>query len=604
MYAEASLWRAHSVLSSSTSTVDRAVKSIMLKARFKPDPADFVIVVMGITGCGKTNFINKLTGNEQRKAGSLKPDTQDVIPHPILYRGLRVVLVDTPGFDNADRPDIEILRVIADWLTQKYPRGGMLKVDGIIYFHKITDNHLSGPAHKIFQMFGRLCGDVALPRTLLVTTMWDQVRDQAVATQRETELRSDFWCRLIEAGSRVDRFYNTPDSAWCIIGRLLDLGKDGGELLLQAELVEQRKRLNETEAGKVLYKRLQTILAEQRKTLNELAEEPRPQNDPALAKSLQEEYDKVDAHLQSTFEEIEEMMIPLFRRILLWLFGPKPRTKAIELDYAHPPNPSTSTVDNSAKSIMSRKRFRSNSKDFVIVIMGSTGCGKTNFINKLTGNAEQLSACDLQPDTQDVIPYPIMYCSHRVVLVDTPGFDDTNRLDIEISRAIADWLGQNYPLADGITRKIAVIYLHRITDNRMSSSAVQSLQMFGLLCADIPPRRTLLVTTMRDQVDPAVAAQRETELTSEFWQKLIKGGTTARKFNNTPASAWEIVDDILRMGNDVCPPKRGRLQEEYDRLDAQLQDVRGHEGDEDPAYSSSVAVSTKIPCNVVELDYT
>ena len=94
---------------------------------------------MGPTGSGKSNvsrfvaslspnsqvkvdqFINHLTGNaEQGKSGRLKSDTESVTPYPISYQGLRLVLVDTPGFDDTYRQDTEILRVIADWLIQKY----------------------------------------------------------------------------------------------------------------------------------------------------------------------------------------------------------------------------------------------------------------------------------------------------------------------------------------------------------------------------------------------------------------------------------------------------------------------------------------------------
>ena len=92
---------------------------------------------MGPTGSGKTNvsesavaantrikddqFINALTGNaEKSKAGDLKSATQNVTPYTIPYHGLRLVLVDTPGFDDTYRPDTEILRIIADWLTKKY----------------------------------------------------------------------------------------------------------------------------------------------------------------------------------------------------------------------------------------------------------------------------------------------------------------------------------------------------------------------------------------------------------------------------------------------------------------------------------------------------
>ena len=174
-------------------------------------------------------------------------------------------------------------------------------------------------------MFGRLCGDIPLPRTRLVTTMWDLMKDQAMAKQREAQLTGDFWRVLIEGGATAHRFYNTPASAQGIVGDLLSLGKDGDDLLLQEELVKQEKRLNETEAGKAIYSRLQKLLSEQRRTVKELAEEAKQQNDSALAKSLQEECDKIDAQLQRTFEQMREMKIPLSRRILLWLFGGKSR---------------------------------------------------------------------------------------------------------------------------------------------------------------------------------------------------------------------------------------------------------------------------------------
>ena len=182
---------------------------------------------------------------------------------------------------------------------------------------------MSGSAHRNLQIFGRLCGNIPLPRTRLITTTWDLVKVKGVASQRETQLKSTFWKMLTDEGAIPQRFLNSPASAWAIVDELLSKGRDGDELLLQEELVEQRKRLTETEAGKVIYNRLQKLLAEQKKTLKELAEEAKLRDDPALAKSLQEEYDKIEAQLQKTFEEIKQMKIPLSRRILLWLFSRK-----------------------------------------------------------------------------------------------------------------------------------------------------------------------------------------------------------------------------------------------------------------------------------------
>ncbi|KAF8130118.1 hypothetical protein EV363DRAFT_1167944 [Boletus edulis] len=300
---------------------------------------------MGPTGSGKTNvrvfsvvlltqnsqvktnqLINKLTGNaEQRKAGLLESDTKNVTPYPISHHGRRVVLVDTPGFDDTYRPDSEILKLIADWLIQKYQDGTTLKIAGILYMHRITDNFMSGSAYKNLQIFSRLCGDLPLHRARLVMSMWDRAKDREMAAQRETQLTDNFWRVLIDEGAVARRFYNSSSSAWGLVDELLCMVKDFQELLVQEELVEQRKHLNETEAAKVIYSRLQKDLAEQKKTLKELAGQAKLQNDPNLAKILQDEHDRMDVQVQKTMEQIKEIKISLSRRLLLWMSGQKSR---------------------------------------------------------------------------------------------------------------------------------------------------------------------------------------------------------------------------------------------------------------------------------------
>ncbi|KAF8130136.1 P-loop containing nucleoside triphosphate hydrolase protein [Boletus edulis] len=301
---------------------------------FTPDPADFVIVVMGPTGTGKTNFINKLTGNpERREAGGLASDTRHVTPYsiPYYYPSLRVVLVDTPGFDDTHRKDSETLRLIADWLIQKYPDGTTLKIAGTIYFHRIIDNSMPRSTLMNLGVFGRLCGDTSLCRTRLVTTMWDQAKNQDVAAQRETQLASKFWQGLIAGGAFARRFHNSSSSALGIVDDLLWMGNDSHPLLLQEELVKQRKRLNETEAAKFIYKQLKKDLAEQKKTLKGLEGAVKLQNDPNSDKVLQESRDKTQAQAKKTSEELKEMKIPPIRRVRLLLSGENSRAKAVEL---------------------------------------------------------------------------------------------------------------------------------------------------------------------------------------------------------------------------------------------------------------------------------
>lgn len=68
-----------------------------------------------------TQFVNKLTGNKKEKrASGLKSCTKDIREFTINVPSRRqYLLLDTPGFDDIDRSDRDILRMIGDWLQKK-----------------------------------------------------------------------------------------------------------------------------------------------------------------------------------------------------------------------------------------------------------------------------------------------------------------------------------------------------------------------------------------------------------------------------------------------------------------------------------------------------
>ncbi|KAI6114523.1 P-loop containing nucleoside triphosphate hydrolase protein [Pisolithus sp. B1] len=277
-----------------------------------------VIALMGPTGSGKSNFINRLTGTkEEKKAHQLKSHTLDIREVKVdLPNGRRYVFVDTPGFDDTYRSDREILRTIAEWLEKKYR--GKVKLSGIIYAHRITDNRMSGSVCKNLDMFGRLCGDKAARGVRLVSTMWDKVKDMAIAESRVSQLEQNFWKPLIEAGARHKRFEN--NSSKCAWGIVEDLTEGGEALLLQEELVDVERKLNETAAGQALYTQFQKLLHEQKEAIKQLQEEAKAQKNPELMKQLEVERRRLETELQKTWNEMEKMKIPFARRIALSFF--------------------------------------------------------------------------------------------------------------------------------------------------------------------------------------------------------------------------------------------------------------------------------------------
>jgi len=185
---------------------------------------DLIIALMGFTGAGKSNIIDTLTNQPGRRTGSsLEPYTKEVCAvklfnHPV--HGNRLVLVDSPGFDDPDDgSDIQILKMISEWLQKTYKQD--IRLAGIIYWGRITDNRMSGSPNHNLRMFGELCGDPgkAMKKVVFVTTMWDKALASAsdeqrkVLDEREKDLKDNYWKTMTKRGASTARFTNSQESA-------------------------------------------------------------------------------------------------------------------------------------------------------------------------------------------------------------------------------------------------------------------------------------------------------------------------------------------------------------------------------------------------------
>ena len=99
-----------------------------------------------------------------------------------------------------------------------------------------------------------------------------------------------------------------------------------------------------------------------------------------------------------------------------------------------------------------------------------------------------------------------------------------------------------------------MLYLHRITDNRMSGSVYRNLTLFGKLCGDKPARKVIFVTTMWDKVNPGdvnISERRETSLTTDFWKPMLVLGARTLRFLNTEESAKTIISELLSSDSEM-----------------------------------------------------
>jgi hypothetical protein len=145
----------------------------------------------------------------------------------------------------------------------------------------------------------------------------------------------------------------------------------------------------------------------------------------------------------------------------------------------------------------------------------------------------------------------------NVILVDTPGFDDTSRSDTEVLILIANWLRDSYKEH---TLLSGIIYLHRISDPRMSGSSIKNLRMFRKLCGAESMHNVSFVTTMWDKVTRVEGETREKDLMdgeNGFWRAMIRNGCLVRRHSGSAESARGLVAELAGMKRTVL-----RLQEE------------------------------------------
>jgi hypothetical protein len=193
-----------------------------------------------------------------------------------------------------------------------------IKIDGLLYFHRISDNRMGQTPLKNLRLFEKLCGK-DYNRIVLTTTMWEDV-DEETGSKREQELKDVFWKSLVERGTSVRRFLRTRNSALDVLGPIFDEINKKSALLIQQEVTELGLQLNQTTAGRALYAELshlvsrhQTLLERIRK---ELQESSLDEND---LQSLMEEYKEIATQFQRASTDKRLMQSSRFQKVMTLL---------------------------------------------------------------------------------------------------------------------------------------------------------------------------------------------------------------------------------------------------------------------------------------------
>jgi len=90
-----------------------------------------------------------------------------------------------------------------------------------------------------------------------------------------------------------------------------------------------------------------------------------------------------------------------------------------------------------------------------------------------------------------------------------------------------------------------LLYLHRISDDRMAGSSLKYFRLFEKLCGGDDFGNIILATTMWDEVDERVGTAHERELMRDFWRPMIEYGASIKRFLYTRESAFEILSPFF-----------------------------------------------------------
>ncbi|PPR01727.1 hypothetical protein CVT24_001601 [Panaeolus cyanescens] len=188
-----------------------------------PDES-YIILLLGVTGCGKSSFIEALAGPGQKlgiSGGTLHSVTQKVAVFQMInigyewsYEDIRpVYVVDTPGFSDNRQSDAKTVRKIQAWVEKNS------RIDLVFYFCRITDKRITRSTQGPIQIIKSL--GMWYDGLTIVTTMWDTVpmqnhEAQAHAASNFAQLH-DIWKDEVENGARFVKFLNNQLSAISIL---------------------------------------------------------------------------------------------------------------------------------------------------------------------------------------------------------------------------------------------------------------------------------------------------------------------------------------------------------------------------------------------------
>ncbi|CAE7096824.1 unnamed protein product [Rhizoctonia solani] len=157
---------------------------------WKPPPV--VMLVMGLSGCGKSNFINLATGqtdcvvsNDPRLCTKYPRSCR----HSIRVNECEFRFIDTPGFSNDTINDRKVLERLIEHLAPRDASGFPKRVAGLLYIHSEDEPFKGRTSRKTIEMLVKILGEWFLDRvTVLVRSQNATHTDLSTVQSKDSPL--------------------------------------------------------------------------------------------------------------------------------------------------------------------------------------------------------------------------------------------------------------------------------------------------------------------------------------------------------------------------------------------------------------------------------
>ncbi|KAH6847685.1 hypothetical protein B0I37DRAFT_149857 [Chaetomium sp. MPI-CAGE-AT-0009] len=183
--------------------------------------ANVLIAVIGVTGAGKTTFVSRVTGDTTLASNDgVDSVTEEAVSITCKIDRQSVTLIDTPGFDDRERTEVDILKLVSKHLMETYQKG--TKLNGVVFLQPINQPRVGAAEAGRTRLFKKLLGEQAFKRVVIAGTMWTNRKEaeRRIALRKE---RDDIWGDMVKGGAAVVPYDDTCEGATNIVRTLMRL---------------------------------------------------------------------------------------------------------------------------------------------------------------------------------------------------------------------------------------------------------------------------------------------------------------------------------------------------------------------------------------------